>query len=527
MKKKPIHLLIPMSGQGTRYQKAGYTDPKPLISVNGTPMVERLLEKIPLDWKCTFVLAENHRDTKLEPLLKKLRPLAQILYVPKHNQGPSFPLQHSIPYLPADETILVSYCDYGLSWDPWHFQEFISYTDCDACLISYKGFHAHYLSPVPYAYSKLENELVVKVKEKGSFTDNRENEFASCGAYFFKNKDILKAALEYQIKNDIKVNGEFYTSLTVEALLQMNPKAHVRVFEIPYFYQWGTPEDLKDFEYWEKTFIQKNKFENSSISTEQVLIPMAGLGSRFKDLTSKRKPFVKISGTDMYEKAIQCLPKTKNVGIVTLSELKDSVKKDYKFKGLSETPAGQALSVEEGLSLIDLDKPVLVSACDHGLVINPDNWNLFSKENFDAAVFCIKGFPGTRRSPKSYSFVETEENQKNSLFPEVKKIHLKKSISESPQNDFLLVGTFWFKSGHILKKGIEQLKAAKSLVNNELYLDGIFDYFKADNKKSVVFPLDGYFNWGDPESLKESLYWEEVFSGHTLNARSRFPGVEF
>lgn len=528
MKKKQVHLLIPMSGQGTRYQKAGYKEPKPLIQVNGVSIIERLLEKIPTEWNCTFVLAENHKETQLEPLLKKLRPNGKILYVPKHNQGPSFPLQQSIPHLPENESILVSYCDYGLIWDPWHFQEFISYTDCDACLVSYKGFHAHYLSPVPYAYSKLEDELVTKVKEKGSFTDNRENEYASCGAYYFKNKETLKNALEFQIKNDIKVNGEFYTSLTVEAVLQNNPKAHVRVYEIPYFFQWGTPEDLKDFEYWEKTFTQKNKFENASITTEQILIPMAGLGSRFKDLTKKRKPFIKLSGIPMYEKAINCLPKSPTVSVVTLNELKSFVNTTFRFKGLSETPAGQALSVEEGLSLLNLDQPVIVSACDHGLVINPEIWEKFSTSKVDAAVFCIKGFPGTRRSPKSYSFVETKKTENNeSVFPEVQKIHLKKSISENPLEDFLLVGTFWFKTGHLLKQGIEQLKKSKKLINNELYLDGIFDQFQENQLKSVVFPLDGYFNWGDPESLKESLYWEEIFCGHTLTGRSQFPGVEF
>ena len=42
-----------------------------------------------------------------------------------------------------------------------------------------------------------------------------------------------------------------------------------------------------------------------------------------------------------------------------------------------------------------------------------------------------------------------------------------------------------------------------------------------------VFPLDGYMNWGDPNSLKESLYWKEVFMGHQLQPRGAYPGVEF
>lgn len=514
-----------MSGQGTRYKKAGYKDPKPLISVNGIPMVERLLEKFPKEWGCTFVLAENHRETKLPDLLKKLRPSSQILYVPVHNVGPSYPLQQSISCLPDNTTILVSYCDYGLIWDPWHFQDFISYTDCDACLISYKGFHAHYLSDVPYAYSKLQGELVQKVKEKGSFTSDREGEYASCGAYFFRDKQTLEKSLEYQVKNEIKVNGEFYTSLTVEALLQLSPNSNVRVYEIPYFFQWGTPDDLKDFEYWENAYKQKNKFENSKMNVDQVLMPMAGMGSRFSKLTNIKKPLIEINNLKMYEKALQTLPKSSNVALVSLNEIAKDISSQYNFKGLSATPAGQALSVEAGFELLEPNKSILVSACDHGVAIDPQRWSRFIENKYDAAVFCIKGFPGTRRNPKSYSYVQSIVSQKE--FAPIAKISIKEPISDVPSDDYLLVGTFWFRDLEVLKSGIESLKSSAQLVNNELYLDGIFNHLLQKNYNCVVFPLDGYFNWGDPESLKESLYWEEVFSGHTLTQRVPFPGVKF
>ena len=132
-----IQLLIPMSGQGTRYKKAGYNQPKPLIPVNGRPMIERLLEKFPTDWPCTFVLAENHQSTELPVLLKKLRPLAKIIVVPVHSQGPSFAVKAALSSMIEEDPILVSYCDYGLTWDPWDFQKFVEQSQCDAALISF------------------------------------------------------------------------------------------------------------------------------------------------------------------------------------------------------------------------------------------------------------------------------------------------------------------------------------------------------------------------------------------------------
>ena len=242
----PIHLVIPMSGQGTRYRKAGYEMPKPLIPVNGVPMVVRLLRKFPAHWPSHFVIAENHENTGLREVLLRERPHASLHAIEPHTEGPSKAIARALEEIDDDAAVFVSYCDYGFVWDSEEFENFVRESDCDACLVSYRGFHPHYLGKTQYAYSRLEGERVVEVREKGSFTPQREQEFASCGGYYFRTAKILRSALREQLSRDLKVNGEFYTSLTVEALIRSTPNADVRVFEIPGFFQWGTPEDLRE-----------------------------------------------------------------------------------------------------------------------------------------------------------------------------------------------------------------------------------------------------------------------------------------
>ena len=540
VKNSKIHLVIPMSGQGTRYQKMGYTEPKPAIPVNGISMIERLLKVFPIDWNTSFIMAENHINTPLPNLLKHIRPDGKQYFIEKNTLGPSFAVLPALKDLPDEASVLVSYCDYGMIWDPRCFEEFVKHSDCDASLVSYRGFHAHYLSQVNYAFSRIENENVLEVKEKGNFTSNRESEYASCGAYYFKSVKILKETIEYQMNQNLSMNGEYYTSLTIQAMLEKNPESDVRVYEIPYFFQWGTPQDLWDFEYWEKNYIhcsRTSKLSNKKdFNVEQILMPMAGLGSRFKDFTKKRKPFIKIEQQAMFQSALNCLPLAGKEVIVTLEEVKNeyenSLSEGVKIKTsrdviyLNETPAGQALTVEAGLHALDLDKEVLVTACDHGLVIEPSKWKAFRKLNCDAAVFAIKGFPETRRRPLAYSYISVKNNDVD-CFPYVNSIGVKKPFSDDASKDFLLVGSFWFKNGKILKQGIQDLKTKAQTVNGELYLDGIFDHLIAMGCDVRVFPLDGYMNWGDPNSLKESLYWKEVFMGHQLQPRGAYPGVEF
>ena len=41
-----MKILIPMAGEGSRFAKEGYVFPKPLIDVNGKPMIQRVIENL-------------------------------------------------------------------------------------------------------------------------------------------------------------------------------------------------------------------------------------------------------------------------------------------------------------------------------------------------------------------------------------------------------------------------------------------------------------------------------------------------
>lgn len=514
-----------MSGQGTRYQKMGYSLPKPMIPVSGRSMISRVLENYPDHWQTHFIIADNHLQTGLPQELSRLRPNAPVHVIPAHKEGPVRALSAMLSTIPDDDPVFVSYCDYGVVWDYRLFEKFVAETTCDAAVISYRGFHPHYLNDVKYAYSRLVGERVVEVREKGSFTNNREDEYASTGGYYFRTASLLKRAMEYQIDKDLRANGELYVSLTVEALLRIDPKAHVRVFEVPFFFQWGTPQDLLRFEYWERVYSFYNRSAGRNIAeVEQILMPMAGKGSRLAEVIGTPKPFIKIHGEAMYSKALHSLPVAtqKNV-FVTLLDHKSLVDESQGiFEFLPKTPQGQALSTLSGISKLNLSLPVLVSSCDHGIVLNPEAWESFQNDShWDAAIFTINGFPGIFTNPTHWSYVISKEEGVS----EVTKVFVKSIPSDGLVSDQVLIGSFWFRSGEILRDIIDQLVERGIQVNGEFYLDSVFDLLIESGKKVCAIPLDGYINWGDSESLSEALYWYEVFCARSLIQRTKFPGV--
>ena len=98
----------------------------------------------------------------------------------------------------------------------------------------------------------------------------------------------------------------------------------IAVYELQHFMQWGTPSDLEDFNWYSNVFenIVNKNYNHQNIYEGCLLMPMAGEGSRFREKGYKvPKPFIKISDTEMYIKAIKDLPRMETVKIVTREEL--------------------------------------------------------------------------------------------------------------------------------------------------------------------------------------------------------------
>jgi bifunctional N-acetylglucosamine-1-phosphate-uridyltransferase/glucosamine-1-phosphate-acetyltransferase GlmU-like protein len=226
----------------------------------------------------------------------------------------------------------------------------------------------------------------------------------------------------------------------------------------------------------------------------------------------------------MYRAAIESLPAAKNEVVVSLKKVEEFVKKDrdprVKAVILSETPPGQALSTEAGLEKIDSSGDIIVSACDHGIVLSPEVWEDFRNDPAcDAAIFTYRGFPGVLENPDAFAYVLSDKNGF------VQSVSVKKTVSDRPMHDDLLVGTFWFKNKEVLRKGISLLKMKNLKVNDELYLDSVFELLIKDGHSVKKIALEGYIGWGTPQALSESLYWEEVFCGRKVLPREKFPGV--
>jgi len=56
-----LNIIIPMAGAGSRFEQAGYTFPKPLIDVEGKPMIQVVVENLNMVANFIFIVQKSHR----------------------------------------------------------------------------------------------------------------------------------------------------------------------------------------------------------------------------------------------------------------------------------------------------------------------------------------------------------------------------------------------------------------------------------------------------------------------------------
>ena len=107
-----MQIVIPMTGNGSRFSAAGYERLKPFIEVHGTPMIEwvRRMFDVP-DAAITFVVRAEHLDrlSYMRPELTRIAPGARILPIADwEKKGPVADVLRITDQLDPDENVLVS-----------------------------------------------------------------------------------------------------------------------------------------------------------------------------------------------------------------------------------------------------------------------------------------------------------------------------------------------------------------------------------------------------------------------------------
>jgi len=250
-------------------------------------------------------------------------------------------------------------------------------------------------------------------------------------------------------------------------------------------------EDRKDLT------IKKIKSEiNKESKKINVLIPMAGEGSRFKaagfDLP---KPLIDVNGISMIEKVYR------NIGIdahyIFIAQKKDIDK--YKIKEhLSKFCSDFTLIEQDGKldgaakscllakNIINDDSPILIANSDQYV-----EWN----SNFVVGQFINSGVDG---AILTFDSVDTKWSYaKNNEHGVVSAVAEKNVISNNAT-----CGIYYWKRGSDFVRYAEQMIKKQIKTNNEFYVCPVFNEAIEDEKIIVIHKVDAMHGLGTPDDLK-------------------------
>lgn len=221
-----------MAGSGTRFAEQGYENIKPLIDVNGVPMIKQVIDSLGLVGNYIFIIQEQHAlTTEIVDVLRELVPEHTLIEIGGLTEGAALTCLAAKDYIDNDTPLLIANSDQVIVWDASAFTSLLASQDAIAL------FKA---DDPKWSYAEINDGNIVRVAEKEVISND-----ASVGIYGWqKGSDYIKYA-EQMVAKDIRVNDEFYICPVYNEAIQ---DGHIVA---PYFvdemYGIGTPEDLEAY----------------------------------------------------------------------------------------------------------------------------------------------------------------------------------------------------------------------------------------------------------------------------------------
>ncbi len=495
-----------MTGTGQRFKDAGYRQLKPLIEVNGRSFFEHVVDMFPNADDVLFIISRDEpQKYELTNKIKEKYPSSKVFEMSAHKFGPSFAVLQAAEMISETKKIIVSYCDFHATWDPSEMLNQLE--NMEGSILTYTGFHPHMVRNNKYAYVEKHGELLTQIQEKNPFTDSPMDEEASAGCYGFSSKYVLISALEEQIKLNLNFNGEFYTSLTYLPILNRNGK--VGTVLAANFSQWGTPEDLADWQYWNSisshdVLTCQDCSGTSKLKMTSVILA-AGAGKRIAKYSKTSKPNIPVGNLRLWEYS-KNLARRGSAILVTRAEvgIELDTLEDIKVIETEGMTQGQAITAKIGLESIEKSdtNPVHIFSSDNVMCAGATDLAMARIITADLVVWTVSGYPPAQSSPEQYSWLVVDETRK------VRGVVAKGAPSDLI-NTPLIIGNFTFRSSEIAKELIRDLENNDVRINGEFYLDSVIEIAIQKGLNVSYIEVEAFFAVGTEQEFNTFNYYRK------------------
>ena len=221
---------------------AGYTLPKPLIPVNGRPMIEVVTENVRPRQPHRFIylcLQEHLDQTDMRSILKRVSPGCRIVPVHQVTEGAACTVLLARDYINNEEPLMLANSDQYVDIDINDYLAEMERQQADGLIMTFWSDHPK------WSYVRFDlQRLVTEVVEKQVVSNE-----ATVGIYNFRHGADFVRAAEQMIARNLRVNSEFYVAPAYNQLIAVGQR--FATYDIGRegtgMHGLGLPADLESF----------------------------------------------------------------------------------------------------------------------------------------------------------------------------------------------------------------------------------------------------------------------------------------
>jgi len=232
---KKLNIVIPMAGLGSRFANVGYKLPKPLIDVNGTPMIRVVVENMNINAHYIFIAMKKHvEEYDVENVIKEVTcGNYTIRTIDELTEGAACTVLKVRDIIDNDKPIMLANSDQYLEWDPYEF--LVKTQGVDGLISVFEATNRR------WSFAKVDdNGRVTEVAEKKVISN-----LATTGLYYFAKGSQFVRCADSMISKNIRTNGEFYNAPIYNELVEEG--GVVKTHMCSKMWGLGVPEDLDYF----------------------------------------------------------------------------------------------------------------------------------------------------------------------------------------------------------------------------------------------------------------------------------------
>ena len=492
-----MRYLIPIASDDHLFPKEEFHFPRPLIEINGIPMIGHVIDNIKSrDRDATFIFVVRRADCVEYTLDAALRLLAGeatvIVELSSPTKGAVCSALMAIDYIDDDQPLVICNGDQFIEAELGAIAQGFVEQGHAAGVITFNSIHPRW----SYVRKNTAGDII-ETAEKRVLSRS-----AIAGYYYFKSgKTFIKAAMSCLMKSD-PVAGKFYLSPCInEVILGGGTVGNVEIPADAYI-SFYSPQRIEFYQNSVKG--QAALTRSSQHARTQVVIPMAGLGSRFSQAGyDKPKPFIDVKGQAMIERVMDNLRvEGGKFVLIARQEHLDAEPAIYRalnsradviFSPIDRVTEGAACTVLTAREHLDPEAPLLIANCDQIVEFNCEDYVRDAEaRGLDGSILVFKD---PTRDPK-WSFASLDSQ---GLVAEVKE---KVAIS-----DIATVGLYYFRRAQDFVNAAVDMIALNDRVNNEFYVCPVYNYLIKSGQKIGVYYVepDAMHGIGTPDDLNRYL----------------------